>query len=249
MHEVTPLPPTIFEGGRGSYHCGMDEWFRSLPSAWLDGCELRVFEVARAAYDSPGRHYHSWTHVEDCVAKLRAMACESPRNVFLALLFHDAVYVPGRGDNEELSAEMATATLAWFSTIPEDDRALIHRMILATRHHRAAATEPHDLRVMLDIDMSILGADEARYRRYADEVRREYVPAVTDEKRFRIGRLAFLRKLAASKAIFSTAEGAQLWDAPARGNIAWEIEHLESQQGVLERAAGLAARAFGKTPG
>jgi predicted metal-dependent HD superfamily phosphohydrolase len=69
-------------------------WIQSLPFEWVQGCPESVFHEAREAYRSPGRHYHTWGHVEDCVEKLRTMPVESPRTVFLALVFHDAVYVP-----------------------------------------------------------------------------------------------------------------------------------------------------------
>ena len=75
-------------------------WTQSLPFDWIEGCPEQVFYEAREAYRSPGRHYHTWAHVEDCVEKLRAMPVDEPRRVFLALVFHDAVYVPGRKDNE-----------------------------------------------------------------------------------------------------------------------------------------------------
>ena len=86
---------------------GEARWISTLPPNWVAGCGEALFTAARESYAGPGRHYHTWTHVLDCVAKLRDFTCDSPRAVFLALVFHDAVYVAGRQDNEERSTELA----------------------------------------------------------------------------------------------------------------------------------------------
>jgi predicted metal-dependent HD superfamily phosphohydrolase len=109
-------------------------------------------------------------------------------------------------------------------------------MILATKHHRTD-DGAGDVGAMLDIDMSILGSAPEAYERYANEVMREWVPAVTSERRFRIGRIAFLRAVLASRRIYSTEEGVRRWEMPARRNVAEEIARLEARQGFVERIA------------
>jgi predicted metal-dependent HD superfamily phosphohydrolase len=210
-------------------------WIASLPASWLEGCSHDVWETAFACYRSPGRVYHGWDHVEACVDTLRAFPCERPRNVFLALLFHDAIYAAGARDNEKLSAELACTTLAAHSTVSADDRAHVGRMIEATRHHRIDGEASADMGATLDIDMSILGAPWETYRAYAEGVRREYCPAVTTPPRFTIGRLAFLRDVLAGASIFHTAEGTRRWEAAARDNIQREIAELRATQGLLGR--------------
>src|SRR5687768_4982614 len=81
-------------------------WLASLPTEWTSGCPEPIFLEAREAHRSPGRHYHTWDHVLDCVGKLRTMPCKAPRVALLALVFHDAVYVAGRKDNEAQSANL-----------------------------------------------------------------------------------------------------------------------------------------------
>jgi len=210
-------------------------WIASLPEHWLEGCSPPVWEKAFASYRSPGRVYHAWDHVVACVEILRTFPCDRPRNVFLALLFHDAIYVPGARDNERLSAELAMKTLAEHASVPEEDRARVGRMIEATRHHRIDDDASADLGATLDIDMSILGAPWDQYREYAEGVRGEYCPAVTTPKRFAIGRVAFLRDVLAGSSIFHTAEGVRRWEAAARDNIARELAELRATQGLLGR--------------
>ena len=47
----------------------------------------------RELYEAPGRHYHGWGHVEDCLEKALRVGCSS--RVLLALLYHDVIYRPG----------------------------------------------------------------------------------------------------------------------------------------------------------
>ena len=198
-----------------------------LPASWIEGCDAQVIEEARRAYSSPGRHYHTWSHVSDCLDKLRDFACDNPRAVFLALLFHDAIYVAGNTDNERLSADFAREVLRAHARVPADEVGEIERFILATCTHVVAAGESsNDLRTVIDIDMSILGASEENYRRYAAAVRREWCPSVVDEDGFRRGRAAFLRGILASPKIFSTPEGARRWESAARENIDRELREL-----------------------
>jgi predicted metal-dependent HD superfamily phosphohydrolase len=204
-------------------------WLASLPGAWIDGCPESVFDSARAAYASPGRFYHTWDHVLDCVDKLRAMPCEAPRTIFLALVFHDAIYVAGRPDNEALSAELAMRTLRGATPLAPAELAEVERIILATRSHVPEPGATLDLRVALDIDMSILGASPGRYDTYAGDVRREYCPAVVTPAQFAAGRGEFLAKLLGPAPIFATEEGRARWEAPARANIARELESLRKE--------------------
>ena len=214
----------------------LPQWIASLPIDWTRGCDTNSLERARGAYDSPGRHYHTWRHVERCVELLGTFSCENPRAVFLALVFHDAIYVPGRQDNEAQSAALARAELAISASIPAPELDEIARMILATSDHHAYASRTPDEATMLDIDLSILGASRDEYRDYARAIFDEYVPAVASEARFRIGRLEFLYKTAAMEHIFLTAHAQDRWDETARANLAWEIHSLSEQQGLAERS-------------
>jgi predicted metal-dependent HD superfamily phosphohydrolase len=162
--------------------------------------------------------------VLDCLEKLRAFAA-ADRAAFLALLFHDAVYVAGRGDNEAKSAALAREVLARHAKLDPRELADIERMILATQHHELESDDDPRVAVVLDVDMSILGAPWPEYRAYADGVRREHA---LPPERFDVGRAAFLAKLLQAPAIFHTAEGSTRWEAAARENIAREIRSLRT---------------------
>jgi predicted metal-dependent HD superfamily phosphohydrolase len=214
----------------------LDSWIASLPAGWREGCSEAIWRSAFEAYRSPGRVYHGWSHVESCLEILREFPCERPRAVFLALLFHDAVYIPGSANNEALSAELARVELGQHSTLGEAEIEDIARMIEATKSHHVPAGESGiDLAATLDIDMSILAAPRAQYEAYAAGVRREYCPLVTTESRFVVGRSAFLAGLLREPAIYNTPEGARRWEAAARANIARELTLLRAEQGPFAR--------------
>ena len=221
----------------------LSNWLASIPAEWTAGCGDAVFVGARRAYETPARQYHNWHHIESCVAELPSLRCDHPRTVFLALVFHDAVYVAGRTDNEAKSAELARTTLGGDPCVSGVELDAIDRMIRATRdHHAHASSADRDLAVMLDIDLSILGADRDEYQRYARAIHDEYVPLATTDIQFRIGRLEFLQRTLALQSVFITPEAAQRWDTSARANIAWEIDLLRGEQGLVERAVAAIRR-------
>lgn len=201
-------------------------WLESLPHGWTEVCPIAVFERAKIAYESGIRRYHTWEHVLACVEQLRSFPLGRTRAGFLALVFHDAIYEPGRTDNERRSAELARAVLSECA-IEESDLAAIQRMILATRDHLHEGRElPPDEQAMLDIDLSILGSEREAYARYAAAIRDEFVPAAATAGQFRIGRREFLARTLAAEHIFLTVEGRARWEATARSNLSWEAAQL-----------------------
>ena len=192
--------------------------------------------MAQAAYRTPGRAYHDWAHVLNCVEQLRTLPMAAPRAAVLAILFHDAVYVAGAADNERRSADLALEVLNVRCTLPRAELRAVERMILATRdHHALAATLTAEEQTMLDVDLSILGASWEEYEAYARGVRQEYVPAVTNARRFRLGRSQFLSAMLKRPHIFLTAEARRRWDERARANMRRELEQLGGQPGLATR--------------
>ena len=219
------------------------EWLRGIDPACLEGCSPEAFEIARRANDSPGRFYHTWNHIAACLAQFAEQRFDSPRMVFLALLYHDAVYVPGSKDNEARSAELAERALSSHSRLPEAERRGVSHMILLTADHHAPNDKlTSDEAKLIDIDLSILGSAWPEYREYMQGVRREYCPAVTSEFRYRIGRRAFLERVLRQPRIFLTEEMAERLETKARSNISGEMELLGDEAGFLGRVF---ARFFG----
>ena len=58
-----------------------------------------------AAYQAPGRHYHTLAHIENLLARVGQFPLQDAPVVELAIWFHDAVYEALRHDNEAQSAD------------------------------------------------------------------------------------------------------------------------------------------------
>ncbi len=129
-----------------------------------------VRQRLQAAYAEPQRHHHSLQHLAECLVHFSALRhlATHPVEVALALWFHDAVYDPQGKDNEAMSARWADAVLAQTGAIrPCRDR--VHALIMATCHQ--ASPSGTDERLLVDIDLAILGAAPARFDEYDRQVR------------------------------------------------------------------------------
>lgn len=202
-------------------------------SAWRSLLSLLSREPVFVAelierYAEPHRRYHGIAHL-DALAQLFEQVANGPGwrqpvEVALAIWFHDAIYQPGRSDNEARSAALARERLADWGDV---DVERIAALIEATAAHGHAPTDDDpDLGHFLDADMAILGAPAEVYDRYARGVFEEYAPVV-DPQGFRAGRRAFLQAQLSRPRLFHTAWFGDRLEALARQNLARELASLE----------------------
>lgn len=200
----------------------------SLRSAWaaLGGDSVTADDLI-ARHREPHRRYHTVAHV---VWVLRAvedlLETESVTDadaVRVAALFHDAVYDPLSADNERHSAALAARTVTEVLGWPSERAARTSRLVLATMAHHPA---DDDQAVLLDADLSILGADAAAYLRYVAAVRAEY--AHVDEAAWRAGRSAVLRGFLERERIYTTATMRDRAERQARANLTGELVSLSA---------------------
>lgn len=194
-----------------------------------------IFEPVRAeliaAYAAPDRHYHDLRHVEALLglAHICADAITDHECVEAAVWFHDAIYDTRRHDNEDRSADLATARLAG-ATAPARI-ARIDAMIRATAGHRAPeftdAGAAQDCALFLDMDLAILGALPADFDAYEAAVRREYDWVA--EPQWRAGRREVLAGFLARPAIYATSRFRASHEESARRNLARAIARLENK--------------------
>ena len=181
----------------------------------------------RAAYDEPQRRYHTLAHIEDCLARLAAISelSEHDRKLLtLAIWWHDAVYDPTRGDNEALSAELAGHDLSALN-VPASDVVEVQRLIMLTKGHEVGDDDRLG-RLLVSIDLSILGAEPSVYRAYARAVREEY--AHVPEAAYRMGRAHILSSFLKAPRLFPDQAFAAL-EGPARANLQAEIAELTAE--------------------
>jgi predicted metal-dependent HD superfamily phosphohydrolase len=190
-------------------------WQRAWASLGLSAPE-GLIQPLMDAWAEPQRHYHSLQHLRECLALLEPALdlAQHPGEVELALWFHDAVYDPQGTGNEGRSADWAVEALALAgagSEVQERVRALI----MSTCHD--AEPEDDDARLLVDIDLAILGADPARFTEYDTQVREEYrwVPDLV----YRTRRREVLAGFLARPAIYGTGRFRERFEAQARENL------------------------------
>jgi predicted metal-dependent HD superfamily phosphohydrolase len=135
--------------------------------------------------------------------------------------FHDAVYNVKASDNEARSAEWARVALSGAGVSPDCvDRVCQH--IMATLH--SALPEPGDQTLLVDVDLSILGAPRARFLAYEEQVRAEY--SWVPEPIFREKRSIVLSGFLDRPVIYGTPRLRASLESSARANLAWSIMQL-----------------------
>lgn len=186
-----------------------------------------------ARYREPHRRYHDLRHLAEVLAALDLLAAPVPAAVVLAAFFHDAVYEPAAGDNEQRSADLAGVELRGLGA-PDELVGEVARLVMLTAGHRTARDDRQGA-LLCDADLAVLAAPPERYGRYAAQVREEYA-AVSDDA-FAAGRAAVLRGLLELPQLYATQEGHRRWEEPARRNVAAELQLLSSGP-VLPDAGG-----------
>ena len=175
-------------------------------------------------YREEARAYHSVRHLEECLGHLDDVrrVLRRPDEVEAALWFHDVIYDPHAADNEERSADLADRLLAP-AGVPTEYLAEIRRLVLATGH-RGSRDPQDDASAIADIDLTILGAERARFDEYEADIRREY--AFVPEDQFRRRRREILQSVLARPAIYATPWFYQRYEAQARENLTRSISAL-----------------------
>ncbi len=170
-----------------------------------------------AAYAMPQRHYHTFGHVRDVVQSYqRVPDWNQPDEVFVAILFHDAIYEAGRADNETRSAVLAMSAIQrWQIAV---NAARVGELIGLTARHGDidAADIDVDAAMFLDCDMAILAADWPAFEAYEAGIASEYAPVHGDG--YPAGRRAFLEQLLEGS-IFLSPGFRDRYESTAKANI------------------------------
>lgn len=204
-----------------------------LPSArffelwWALGASgppLPALARLRALYGESHRTYHAESHIGACLAHLDAPEVKAlathPLEVEAAVWYHDAIYDPRAGDNEEASARLVEETLRAAGVASERIGRIV-ALVLATKDH---AAETPDAQLLVDVDLSILGETPEVFARFEAAIRSEYawVPA----EAYATGRAGVLGRFLDRPQIYRTAPFRDRYEARARANLAGAISAL-----------------------
>ncbi len=195
--------------------------------AWstLDTAQMQPMlgDQLLARWAESHRHYHSLQHLDECLATFERVSflATRPVEVALALWFHDAIYDVKASDNEARSAAWARQALH-DAGAPADCVERVHSLVMATRHD-VTPSDP-DQQLLVDIDLSILGASPERFAQYEKQVRAEY--SFVPDDAFRTGRRAILQSFLARPHIYNTSHFQASHEVQARRNLRLSLAAL-----------------------
>lgn len=187
----------------------------------------RVFDELVKRYEEPHRHYHNLDHICAVLELFDTVQQRIPQVVIdaelyrieMAIWYHDAVYQPGKKDNEEKSAELIK-----YLGLDPCNEARIRLLILGTKHENPFPYPGDEsAKLLADLDMAILGVDWSEYKTYSENIRKEFC-AVSDCV-YAVGRTIFLRSLVAPgyDSVFLTNTIGPLYEHAAKKNIHAEL--------------------------
>ena len=192
-----------------------------LANAPIDIPEEMYQEICRL-YSIPKRFYHTFAHIEEVLLHYHNLKeeWEHPIEVFLAFLYHDAIYEYGAKDNEEKSARIAHREIQKYFPQRNIDIELVMQLIRHTANHGQLKRDAlnREEQLFLDCDMSILGSAPTRFREYEQQIEQEYTQ-VYPKLLYRMGRKKFRRTLLKAERIFFSEEFHNRYDAQARINL------------------------------
>lgn len=202
-----------------------------------------------ASYSEPHRKYHTCQHLEQCFGVLDLVFPGKIPNraaVELALWYHDYVYSPLADNNEAVSGYVAHNIATVRLGASPQLAAALHVLILLTTHkpveHLTSGFVLKALldqslldasRILLDVDLSILGVPDVEFDAYEAQVRAEY--AMIPEELFKPARANILAKFLTRPALYTTTEMKHR-EPQARANLNRSIAMLGY---TLEEACAL----------
>lgn len=130
------------------------------------GLRKELFDHAMRYYDVPGRHYHDEQHVESMLKSMKKnFGCDTSDALFMAIVMHDAIYVPGNSPaSEEASAHLVPSVYHAVTgnriSMELNDRVFqLIRWTLPATHVKDNSdrfTDNPDARILLDLDLTTL---------------------------------------------------------------------------------------------
>lgn len=188
------------------------------------------FQELVLRYQEPHRHYHNLDHIESVIKRIYQLAINNGLNdnhLFHAVLgafYHDAVYVPGWGENEAFSEQMAVDRL---KAIGLEDLPVtyIAHAIRETKGH-AYRGQARSVQLLLDADLYELSTN---YDENKDKIRWEF--GLPSEEDWIEGRSKFLKAYLALDKLYKLP-GQEHQEGRARRNMLQESLDILLQESL-----------------
>jgi len=184
----------------------------------------QIFQELVKRYSEANRKYHDLDHIVmmlDEHSEVVGGESYDKSAVEFGIWFHDAVYDPQSKSNEGNSAVLAENALLrlGFKSFFRD---MVKDAIKATDHVSSAKTP--EARMLIDLDLAILGQSKERFDAYEVAVRQEY--AHVPDAEFRAARLAILQSFLERSFIYQTEFFEKKYGEAARRNLEMSVERL-----------------------
>lgn len=202
----------------------MDEgkWLDLLERLGFDS-NLETYSKLQSYYAQKHRHYHNSNHINAALKSLGQVKhlANDYNALEIALWFHDAIYKVFSSSNELDSANWAAEFLK-LNNAKEGFIGNVHRLIMATLHN--AIPSDSDERLIVDIDLSILGCNSELYNQFELWIRKEYklIPSFIYKKK----RKEILEGFLGRERIFSHEYFFNKFEKSARKNLRNAIDSL-----------------------
>jgi len=174
-------------------------------------------------YNNPNRFHHNLKHILDCLNEFNLVKelTENPKALKNAIWYHDAIYDTHAKDNEEQSAKLA------YNFCIEKNQSIkfanrVSNLILATKH--SVLPKNIDEKIIVDIDLSILGKSPEEFAEYEKNIRKEY--SWVFEQEFKQGRKTILESFLKRPSIYSTEQFQNKYETQAQENLKQSIIRL-----------------------
>ena len=205
-----------------------------LRKRWFDLCqelnilnEAEFFSIIVEHYTQEYREYHGLYHLNwlfQTLDELKEVGLKiNYPAISLAIFLHDMVHALVASDNEDLSAQFLKKIR--FQKPDEKFLHLVHSMVMASKHK--GTSRNYSVRIFMDMDYSILGANWKDYCEHAENIRLEYRQYLNNG--FLEGRLSALDKfLKKDRKIFLTRFFHERCEKRAKRNITAEKKRFKT---------------------
>ncbi len=197
------------------------------------------WDVLLKLYVQSDRHYHNLQHIVSGLDELKEVKKKLSKEelkefsedlVTFAWWGHDSIYYPGHlengipyvvKDNEEKSS-MLICGFAREMGLPENFIRDLDELLMLTKHDK----EPKNIngKIIVDVDLAILGQPSNIFDVYEQAIRREY--SFVPEEIFKKERAKILQSFLNRKSIYYTDHFKNKYEEQARKNLEYSIFKL-----------------------
>lgn len=177
-------------------------------------------------YSGKSRHYHTLEHLYNMFqAYDEVETLIHNKDIFqFTIWYHDIIYKASKNNNEEQSAQLAVDRLQNLG-LKKSQIERINTLIISTKKHLILTNEnASDNAYLLDIDLSILGANWDTYQIYCSNIRKEY--KIYPTFMYNKGRKQVLKHFLDRGNLYFTEYFKAKFETQAKQNITRELELL-----------------------